>query len=477
MAVEASLGSSVASPSAEKLTGKPAVGSQVSGDGVHCHQCRQKARVPVAACKNHMKKKPCLVKICSRCLWNRYKEKVEEVASLEGWKCPKCRGICNCSVCMKRRGHQPTGPAKATGFSSVTEMLTAEDSDNGKDVLSARKKGKERLNADDNTSSKRMKHSKLAETSQTIPKEIVLPVGTDLTSVAGIDVPAEDVGNALEFLEFCYVFGEILKLKDGEALCVLRNIVFHRLTAKRGRSCPVVMFHVHLLSIIKEEEGEKFPKPHPREWFSVLKKCLAESERVLKVLGMSYLEKAADYDALNASQMLRVVNLLCIHVLGTKKLRNWIEHQKTQFDQKAKEAKLKVFEARGEIKILKQKIKEDTAKAIDARDREQEVIVSLNRSAAEQAHGKLIESEAMLLKIDQTADAIRVEPIFTDCSGHMYWKLKCADESDVLHQDVGKGDTLTLQEKWFALSVEERKEIVKNITTRYSPITVVGILK
>ena len=32
----------------------------------------------------------------------------------------------------KRRGHQPTGPAKATGFSSVTEMLTAEDSDNGK---------------------------------------------------------------------------------------------------------------------------------------------------------------------------------------------------------------------------------------------------------------------------------------------------------------------------------------------------------
>ncbi|XP_042026191.1 uncharacterized protein LOC121773403 isoform X2 [Salvia splendens] len=468
MAVEASLGSSVASPSAEKSTGKPAVRSQVSGDGVHCHQCRQKARVPVAACKNRMKKKPCLVKICSRCLWNRYKEKVEEVASLEEWKCPKCRGVCNCSVCMKRRGHQPTGAAKATGFASVNEMLTAEGSDNGKvgnsmngslenDVLSARKKGKERLNADDNTSSKRMKHSKLTETSQTIPIEIVLPVGTDLTSVAGIDVPAEDVGNALEFLEFCYVFGEILKLKDGEALCVLQDI-FHGRTAKRGRSCPVVQFHVHLLSIIKEE-GEKFPK-RPSTLFSVLKKCLAESERVLKVLGMSYLEKAVDYDALNASEMLRVVNLLCIHVLGTKKLRNWIEHQKTQFDQKAKEAKLKVFEARGK------KIKEDTAKAIDARDGEQEAIVSLNRSAAEQAHGKLLESETMLSKIDQTADVIRVEPIFTDCSGHMYWKLKCADESDVLHQDVGKGDTLTLNEKWFALSAEEKKEIEKNITTR-----------
>ena len=64
------------------------------------------------------------------------------------------------------------------------------------------------MDADDNTSSTRMKHSKLAETSQTIPKEIVLPEGTDLSSVAGIDVPAEDVRNALEFLEFCYVFGE-----------------------------------------------------------------------------------------------------------------------------------------------------------------------------------------------------------------------------------------------------------------------------
>ncbi|XP_042029648.1 uncharacterized protein LOC121776540 isoform X3 [Salvia splendens] len=413
MAVEASLGNSVASLSAEnvKSTGKSDAGSQVSnsGDGVYCHQCRQKTRAPAAACKNLTKKKPCLVKMCHRCLWNRYGEEVEEVASLEEWKCPKCRGACNCSVCLKRRGLQPMGvltnAAKATGFSSITEMPTAdsaEGSDTGKvgkdmngslenDVLSARKKGKESLNADYNTSSKRMKHSKLDETSQIIPKEVVLPVGTDLSSVAGIDVPAEDVGHALEFVEFCYVFGEILKFKDGEALCVLRDI-FHGQTKKRGISCPVVMFHVHLLSVINEEEGEKFAEPNPSSWFSVLKKCLAESEHFLRVLGMSYLEKAADYDALNASEMLRVLNLLCIHALGTKKLRNWIEFQITQFNQKAEEAKLKVFEARGE------KIKQDTIKAIDARDGEQEAIVSLNSSAAEQAHGKLLESEAMLLK-------------------------------------------------------------------------------
>lgn len=64
------------------------------------------------------------------------------------------------------------------------------------------------MDADDNITSKKMKHSRLAETNHAIPKEIVLPQGTDLTSVAGIDVPAEDVGSVLEFLEFCSVFGE-----------------------------------------------------------------------------------------------------------------------------------------------------------------------------------------------------------------------------------------------------------------------------
>lgn len=38
--------------------------------------------------------------------------------------------------------------------------------------------------------------------------DIPLPEGTELTSVAGIDVCAEDVGNALQFLEFCSVFGK-----------------------------------------------------------------------------------------------------------------------------------------------------------------------------------------------------------------------------------------------------------------------------
>ena len=37
---------------------------------------------------------------------------------------------------------------------------------------------------------------------------IPLPQGTELTTVAGIDLPLDDVGHALQFLEFCAAFEE-----------------------------------------------------------------------------------------------------------------------------------------------------------------------------------------------------------------------------------------------------------------------------
>ena len=45
-----------------------------------------------------------------------------------------------------------------------------------------------------------------------IDANITLPEGTELTSVAGIDLPPEDVGHALEFLEFCSAFGKVSHL-------------------------------------------------------------------------------------------------------------------------------------------------------------------------------------------------------------------------------------------------------------------------
>lgn len=41
--------------------------------------------------------------------------------------------------------------------------------------------------------------------------DIPLPQGTELTTVAGIELPPEDVGHALQFLEFCAAFKEASK--------------------------------------------------------------------------------------------------------------------------------------------------------------------------------------------------------------------------------------------------------------------------
>lgn len=53
------------------------------------------------------------------------------------WACPPCRGYCNCSICRRKNGRNPTGQlapiASAQGFKSVRHMLNnleGEDSDN-----------------------------------------------------------------------------------------------------------------------------------------------------------------------------------------------------------------------------------------------------------------------------------------------------------------------------------------------------------
>ncbi|KAJ9147373.1 hypothetical protein P3X46_029546 [Hevea brasiliensis] len=112
------------------------IGSRIydSRDGKTCHQCRQKTRDFAASCKNQKGNKQCPINYCHKCLLNRYGEKAEEVALFDEWKCPKCRGICNCSLCMKKRGHKPTGilvhTAKENGFSSVSELLHVKGPEN-----------------------------------------------------------------------------------------------------------------------------------------------------------------------------------------------------------------------------------------------------------------------------------------------------------------------------------------------------------
>ncbi|KAK4347948.1 hypothetical protein RND71_034287 [Anisodus tanguticus] len=300
-----------------------------SFNGKTCHQCRQKTRDYTAGCKSMRNNKPCPIHLCHKCLLNRYGEKADEVSLLEDWKCPKCRGICNCSFCMKRRGCQPTGQlvktAKATGYSSVSDMLQTNGitnidkikalkdmsasgkkintSNDEKSIVSSENSGKENcieevVDVNVNPSelsknlsdkqyagckrkevnekpdggillkknclcgkkkSKRIKKEGSTEVNGKIsspnkkrsenndvndldgpndgkkkPKKLMqgersveqgpvkdktnenndsfaltpLPQGTGLTAVGGIDLQSEDVGNVLQFLEFCAVFGK-----------------------------------------------------------------------------------------------------------------------------------------------------------------------------------------------------------------------------------------------------------------------------
>ncbi|KAJ6434899.1 hypothetical protein OIU84_000192 [Salix udensis] len=107
--------------SRSKRPGVRVVGGRIydSENGKTCHQCRQKTMDFAAACAIQKGNKLCTLKFCHKCLFE---------------PCPKCRGVCNCSFCMKKRGHKPTGilvhTAKENGFSSVSELLQVTGSEN-----------------------------------------------------------------------------------------------------------------------------------------------------------------------------------------------------------------------------------------------------------------------------------------------------------------------------------------------------------
>ncbi|XP_056860019.1 uncharacterized protein LOC130508497 [Raphanus sativus] len=91
-----------AKPSKRKTNpGVRVVGGRIydSSNGKCCHQCRQKTMDFVASCKAVKNNKQCKLNFCHTCLLNRYGERAEEVATLNDWNCPKCRGLCNCSFC------------------------------------------------------------------------------------------------------------------------------------------------------------------------------------------------------------------------------------------------------------------------------------------------------------------------------------------------------------------------------------------
>ncbi|XP_044159481.1 cell division cycle-associated protein 7 isoform X1 [Bufo gargarizans] len=96
--------------------------------GSTCHQCRQKTVDTKTNCR-HPDCNGVRGQFCGPCLKNRYGEDVKTALLDPEWKCPPCRGICNCSFCRQRNGRCATGVlvylAKYHGYDNVHAYLNS----------------------------------------------------------------------------------------------------------------------------------------------------------------------------------------------------------------------------------------------------------------------------------------------------------------------------------------------------------------
>ncbi|QCD93235.1 hypothetical protein DEO72_LG5g1307 [Vigna unguiculata] len=623
------------------------VGSRIydSDNGKTCHQCRQKTRDFCASCKNLKNGKPCSIKFCHKCLLNRYGEDAEKAEQLDNWACPKCRNICNCSFCRKKKGELPTGPlfhtAKATGFKSVSEMLVANTSKynemgsimehehvssssfdevlackgaspmkpiasekdlvvflsgevekenssqtnsslqldpvntqrnstkiskktareelkeicNAKNGDNAGKKksykkrkicqevpNEEKGNANDDTRAcskvaeketkehrnhhlisvdpandfidpmtstpkKNVQHMHAENWNCTVPidscagaevqvemarfasvgmnsvmdkteEEIPLPLGAELTKVLDIELPPENVGNALQLLEFCRVFGKALDLKNGEAEAMLRELI-RKQNLRRGQNNLVVQFQIRMLTLIFNDSENEYPSltasDGSNSWLKALKDLIAESDYIMKDFPLDWLEEGASgYHNLDLSRKLTLLNFLCDEALGTEKLRCCIEDQNAKHAEDVKEAKSKVAEAVDKEKGLRKKLQSETVNGImlkvtPLQMEKHNALLTKLKSEVVQAHDEVLKLKGALPKEKRGSDAMRIKPEFVDNDGKVFWKLKSYnDESSVLLQDVKMQDETasSSEEKWFVYGPEKKEEVDKYIHSR-----------
>ncbi|URE38763.1 Zinc-finger domain of monoamine-oxidase A repressor R1 [Musa troglodytarum] len=611
-----------------------------------------------APCRQIRKDKHCPIKFCYKCLLNRYGEKAEEVALMPDWSCPKCRGVCNCSCCMKKKGHLPTGilihTAKATGFSSVHELLYNQGSDvlaaaNGLRSLSVAspdihkkgsvahkrshgkenyldepsvggddKKGNSQAKKETKRASKKLKrgsecggenviglcssnakpkdddipkhdekkpsvkngntemqpnndkpvhmncindqlkglqhlpnspeqpnaytdnrlntdaikvsgkkkihnvqgkppckvckikkhgnkYSNIAEEKVTAglpnkkvqlkqqlkdrksrkygsnnPTErqnlaIVIPQGASLIEVAGVDWAVEDVGAALQFLEFCNAFSEVLDVKKGEPVNVLRELS-RGCVGRRGVHSSIVKFHIKLLMFIQKDMGNESVSYSSSgdKWLQSVVNCINDSECALKVPLECLNKDSLGYDGWDASNKLKLLNLLCDVTLGTEELRNWIDKENKKYIERNKEANETIIAAKKKGKYLKKKLKDDVAKAMlslkegSHSDAEHENLVSQIRAETEKAHAEMLEIMERLPKdSDNTRqDAVRTEPLLLEGEGRVYWTLGgfCSN-SKIILQDIGTWDSVILEDKWFTYGEEEKNSVARHISS------------
>ncbi|KAK1407427.1 hypothetical protein QVD17_39043 [Tagetes erecta] len=480
----------------EKSPGVRVVGNRIydSKNGKTCHQCRQKTMDFAVTCTNDKgNNKQCTLNVCQTCLINRYGEKAEEAAASGDWKCPRCRGICNCSFCMKKRGCAPTGclarTAKENGFASVSNLLNmpndaativvkcgarkrrcaADKETEDEPERKLMKEDLEREETGDEPERKLLKESGELEeqksttegTSDDHNVEIQLPQGTELTKLAGIDLPSGDIGHALQLLEFCETFGEVLQLNNGEPEILLNELTSG--DAHNTNESLIVQIHTRLLSLTEEALERRYAG---NSWVENFIECISVSQYPSKesLLELFNLHPNG-YGGLNFSQKLRLLNFLCDEALGSKTLRLWIEAKNGEEKKKAKE---RLIANREKEKNTKKKVQDEVAKAILSRNglplsiAEQKDLVSRVKAETAQALANSLE----LRELPRESYVVRSEPSLLDINGCKLWKLRSqSDKIGTLLQDSCYGDEIISDEKWFAYNDQEKAFVDKYISS------------
>ncbi|KAG8099954.1 hypothetical protein GUJ93_ZPchr0013g36316 [Zizania palustris] len=480
----------------EAAAAEPGASGGARVGGTTCHQCRQKLRGLAASCKQLKKKgKLCPIQYCCKCLRNRYGEDVEEVAKDESWVCPKCKSICNCSLCMKKKGLQPTGAlahtAKASGCGSVHELLgkgsevVAELQKNSQKArsVSLKKPPKRALEpaaaaaeplADWNDNlciefnavssfpvEKKLKRKGTVNNGVTLMKHenpatpnivVVLPRGTPVTSVAGAELEPEDVGPALQFIEFCSTFSEIFQVRKGQPEKILHDIAGGR--GLRVVPSLVAEFHINLLSIIQEGRRMK-PVAYSKDtdaWIIAVGKCISESTFVPKELPLDCLSKGVwGYKNLSPSSKLHILNFLCDESLSTQKLKSCMLD-------KVENVSRKVLSAEEKDK----KPEEETKNNMDEATLLKTEVAAL--TSEENNNGISQIKEASTVKhaaINEKKHGyfLAMKPVVV-IKGAAYWKLDGYDNNvTMMLQDFDTDDSMENKDKWFVLNEDEHKMV------------------
>ncbi|KOM55933.1 hypothetical protein LR48_Vigan10g182500 [Vigna angularis] len=281
--------SSAQTKNSEDVVASPPL--QIGGTGKSCHQCRQKKENFAATCKNLKKGKNCPIKYCHKCLLTRYGENAEEVAQLANWTCPKCRGICNCSLCQKRRGEQPTGPlyrsAKESGFKSVAEML-------------AMKKNLETSNP--------LNEGTLYQSAK----------GYDFKSVAEI-LTVKKTSETLNPSHKDSV-KKALDLKEAEAETIFKELISEESMDEHNSS--LIQFHIRLLALIVSNSKKESPsfstKNETNSWLKHLEDLIMQSYHLNDFPVDWFQEGISGYYKLDLCKKFKLMTLLCDEALNTQ---------------------------------------------------------------------------------------------------------------------------------------------------------------